>query len=143
MGKNCETDETNLSRVRDDVDGGDGDDDDGDGYSDDDGGDGDGGPIQVGKNCERDETNLSKEDEYDDFEQVSDNSDNYYDDWVDEDDDILMFYGYIEERCKLDVMRNSVRSILMHRSFNSSPQNPFEPVTDEITIEKLVQAWWR
>ena len=79
MGKNCETDETNLSSVRDDVGGGD--DDDGDGYSDDGGdGDGDGGPIQVGKNCERDETNLSKEDEYDDFEQVSDNSDNYYDD---------------------------------------------------------------
>ena len=49
-----------------------------------------------------------------------------------------MFYGYIEERGKLDIMRNFVGSIIMQRSFNSSPQNPFEPVTDEITIEKLV-----
>ena len=61
VGKNCETDETNLSRVRDYVDGGDDDDDDGgDGYSNDDGGDGDGGPIQVGRNCETDETNLRR-----------------------------------------------------------------------------------
>ena len=54
-----------------------------------------------------------------------------------------MFYGYIEERGKLDIMRNFVGSIIMQRSFNSSPQNPFERVTDEITIKKLVQAWWR